>query len=247
MAVDPPTTAASGARRIVVDADHFAVRFLVPVVALAVAVLFHLLTYALLADMLDEQGVAPGCVVVPGDLLAFFAGAYLTEHLLKRIAPARRHALLDDHSVALVDRRSKGAGRSPSNGGAWSTPRAGALRSCGALAPKGWYCLALHCPRRAGHDPLHVHGRKEMEHLPGYEHFFRLRLRKETRTNPDPAPSPSSAACWRSKTGAERWCRSATISRAVTALMSSVHEWVSPAFGKKRGRTIRALLLLARR
>ena len=94
---------ASGAteRQITIDAEHFAVRFWVPVLALALAFVVHLVGTNLVGDMLGE-GTSPLCVVLPADVLALGAVA---SNGCSRHASSRRSATLTERALIVNDRR----------------------------------------------------------------------------------------------------------------------------------------------
>ena len=136
---------ASGAaeRQITIDAEHFAVRFWVPVLALALAFVVHLVGTNLVGDMLGE-GTSPLCVVLPADVLAFMGGSFALERLLKRHAPSRRSATLTEQALIVNDRRHS---RQHVTRIDWErTVNVKAWRFVvrrRSRIPKGWYCMAV--------------------------------------------------------------------------------------------------------
>ncbi len=170
-----------------VDADHFAVRFLVPVLGLVIAVIFHILVSALLGDWLEDNGTTPGCVIVPADVLVFVGAASLTERALKRWMPARRSATLSHDSLTFHDGRGKTpqtvrfALRQTLNAHAWRFEVKRRTR-----VPKGWYCLALYVLQDEQDAIFYTFmDGKEAETMPAYAHFIRLRPRRETQNSTD--------------------------------------------------------------
>lgn len=174
---------ASGAteRQITIDAEHFAVRFWVPVLALALAFVVHLVGTSLVGDMLGE-GTSPLCVVLPADVLAFMGGSFALERLLKRHAPSRRSATLTEQALIVNDRRHS---RQHVTRIDWErTVNVKAWRFVvrrRSRIPKGWYCMAVLLLQDEDDVILYTFmSPEEAEQVPGSGGFTRLRPRKET-------------------------------------------------------------------
>lgn len=173
-------------RRIVIDAEHFSVRFWGPVLALALVVLAHIVGMALAKRALGSS-VSPLCVVLPTDLAVFVGGGMVIERLLRRLLPSRRSATLSESALVITDAR-----RSPAritriewdrtvNIKAWRFPVQRRTR-----IPKGWYCMALHLLQDEEEAILYTFmPPQEAEKTIGYKYFVRLRPRRETQSNTD--------------------------------------------------------------
>jgi hypothetical protein len=178
--------AATSERHIVIDAEHFPVRFWGPVLALGLVVLAHIVGMALAKRALGSS-VSPLCVVLPADLLIFIAGGMIIERLLRRVWPSRRSATLSEQALVITDAR-----RSPArvtriewdrtvNVRAWRFPVQRRTR-----IPRGWYCMALHLLQDEEEAILYTFmPPQEAENAIGYRYFVRLRPRRETQSNTD--------------------------------------------------------------
>ena len=184
--MDRVERAASSERHIVIDAEHFPVRFWGPVLALGMVVLAHIVGMALAKRVL-EPSVSPLCVVLPADLLVFISGGALIDRLLRRVWPSRRSATLSEEALVITDAR-----RSPAritriewnrtvNIKAWRVPVQRRTR-----VPKGWYCMALHLLQDEEEAIFYTFmPPQEAENAIGYRYFVRLRPRRETQSNTD--------------------------------------------------------------
>ncbi|MBN2305976.1 MAG: hypothetical protein JXQ72_15955 [Anaerolineae bacterium] len=173
-------------RLIRIDSNHFAVRFLVPVLAVAATVFAHFFGMRVL-DALFGDSVDPGCVMLPSDFLILIGLAYVIEYGLKRLLPGRRSAELSERALVLVDSRRKHpnvteiAWDSIVNVMAWRFQVQRRTR-----VPKGWFCLAVHLLQDERDVILYTFmPQADAEAVPGYGNFVRLRPRKETRSNTD--------------------------------------------------------------
>ncbi len=173
-------------RRIAVDTEHFAVRFLVPVLTIGLTLLAHLILLSVLSRALDGS-LSPECIVLPVDLIVLVTVGYGSERLLKRLAPSRRHALLDDGGVALVDERHKPAETRHIQWAqnfsvqAWRFTVKRRTR-----VPKGWLCLAAQLLQDETDIIFYTFmSPEDAEKMAGYQNFTRLRPRKETQSNTD--------------------------------------------------------------
>jgi len=172
-------------RHIVIDAEHFSVRFLVPVLAVALVIVFHVAAQMALSGPLD--GGSAVCVVLPLDVLVLIAGGYAIERVLKRLLPSRRAAALSDDALVVTDAR-----RSPPqvtriewdrtvNVAAW---RFAVKRR--ARVPKGWYCMALRLLQDEQEATFYTFmPPEESEHSLGADEFVRLRSRQEVESGAD--------------------------------------------------------------
>ncbi len=177
--------AAAPERLIKIDSDHFAIRFLVPVLTIILVVGTHFLGTALLNDAI--KGVNPVCVILPVDLGMLLAGGYSIERLLKRALPSRRSARLSDTMLTITDGRVKPPHvitidwLQTVNVKAWRFAVTRRTR-----VPKGWYCMALHLLQDETEAVIYTFmPPDEAEHIIGFDHFTRLRPRKETESNTD--------------------------------------------------------------
>lgn len=175
-----------GGRLIRIDAEHFAIRLLVPILTIGVVVLAHVGGLALLGDALGE-GANPVCVMLPVDVVVLFAGGALIERGLKRLIPSRRSALLTSEALTVSDRRRRPArdvcidwGRTV-NVTAWRFTVQRRTR-----VPKGWFLMALHLLQDEEEVILYTFmPPREAEAVVGYRNFVRLRPRRETQSNTD--------------------------------------------------------------
>lgn len=177
---------ASTDRPIKVDADHFLIRFLVPVLALGVTALMHIAGMSAVGQWLDE-GISAECVVIPLDVLVLAASGIGIEAVLKRVLPSMRSALLTPEALILRDGRRKPV----------QTTRIDWERTVNARAwrftvhrrtrvPKGWFCMAVQLVQDETEAILYTFmPTDQAEKVPGYDNFVRLRPRKETESNTD--------------------------------------------------------------
>jgi hypothetical protein len=174
-----------GERQITIDAEHFSIRFLVPIIAVAAALLTHFGGRALLDNAFDN--IDPLCIVLPLDLAVVLAAGFGAEIVLKRLMPSRRRATLSDTALIVTDGRSNPPEVSridwdhTFNVKAWRF----AVRRRTRI-PKGWYCLALHLLQDETEVILYTFmSPGDSEAIIGYDNFVRLRPRSETQSNPD--------------------------------------------------------------
>ncbi|NLX10641.1 MAG: hypothetical protein GXY36_13370 [Chloroflexi bacterium] len=176
-----------GQRRITIDAEHFSIRFLVPVLTLGSVIVFHLVGMAVLDRVLDE-GVNVACIVLPLDVLVFLGLGYVYERVLKRVMPSKRYALLSDETLIVADGREKNPPQQVTltwdqtiNPAAWRFVVRRRTR-----VPKGWFCLALQLLQDEESIIFYTFmPQDEAEALPGYKQFVRLRPRKEVESSTD--------------------------------------------------------------
>lgn len=172
-------------RQIDVDQEHFGVRFMVPVLAFGLALIWHIGGLQRLPDPLF--GVDSLCLILPADVLIVLGVGYAVEQSLKRWFPSRRSATLTDEQLVLTDARHK-------------PPRTVTIRwdqTVNVLAwrftvkkrtrvPKGWYCLALHLLQDETELILYTFfSPHDAGQVPGYVNFVQLRSRQETLSNTD--------------------------------------------------------------
>lgn len=177
---------ATAARTIVIDSEHFAIRFLLPVLTIVTLLVVHLGGTALLDSLID--GVNPLCIVLPADAAVLFLGSNLIERALKRLLPSRRRAVLDAEALVVTDGRrtppevTRIAWDRAVNVRAWYFP----VRRRGARVPRGWYCMAMQLLQDDADVILYTFmPPNDAEASAGYAHFVRLRPRQETRSNTD--------------------------------------------------------------
>ena len=92
------------ARTIAVDAEHFGVRFMVPVMTIGLTLLVHVIGMFVLDAVLTE-GANPACVMLPVDAVVLIALGFGSERVLKRLFPSRRKCLLSDDALEMRDAR----------------------------------------------------------------------------------------------------------------------------------------------
>jgi hypothetical protein len=173
-------------RRITIDAEHFAIRFWVPVLAIAIVVVFHVVGTGLLSRLIGSES-NPGCVMIPVDIVFLIPVGYLIERHLKRIMPSRRSATLSDAALVITDERHDPPTTiqivwdKTVNVKAWRFTVQKRTR-----VPKGWYCMALQLLQDEGDAIFYTFmSPQEAEASIGYKQFARLRPRKETQSNTD--------------------------------------------------------------
>lgn len=175
----------SAGRVMKVDAEHFAVRFLVPTLTILMVVITHLGGTALLESL--GIGVNSLCIVIPADVVVLVAAGYGIERLLKRTLPSRRSARLSDEYLILSDRR-RNLSRithivwdKKVNVKAWRFVIRRRTR-----VPKGWFCMAVQLLQDEEEIILYAFmSPQEAETLPGYRNFAHLRPRREIETSRD--------------------------------------------------------------
>jgi hypothetical protein len=181
------TNSDSAERLIRIDSEHFVVRLLVPILAIALVVVAHLSGTSALDRLLGDGSVDPVCLMLLLDIALFLGASYGIERLLKRWMPSRRSAMLSDTALVVTDRRR----RPPAvarvvwdktvNVQAWRFPI-----QRGTRVPKGWYCMALRLLQDDTETVLYTFmPPEEAEASIGYRQFVRLRPRRETRSNTD--------------------------------------------------------------
>jgi hypothetical protein len=173
-------------RLIRIDVEHFAIRFLVPVLTVVVVILAHLLGTVMLDRRLGE-GVNPSGVMLPFDIVILIGTGYLVERGLKQIMPSRRRATLSSAALVVTDGRRKPpvitriTWDKTVNVKAWRFPVKRRTR-----VPKGWYCMAVHLLQDEEELILYTFmSPQEAEATTGYTNFVRLRPRQETESNTD--------------------------------------------------------------
>src|SRR5690554_1123139 len=176
---------APGERVITVDAEHFKIRLLVPILTIAATALVHFAGVQVLGALIDD--FSPLCIMLPLDLLVLLGAGTGIERVLKRLMPSKRTARLSDEKVVLSDAR-----RDPSevreiywdrmvNVNTWYFIIRRRTR-----VPKGWYCMAAHLLQDETELIFYSFiAPKEAEELPAFNNFVRLRPRKEVETQTD--------------------------------------------------------------
>lgn len=175
-----------GERLIRVDSEHFAIRFLVPLLSIVVTIAAHIVGTLALDGLLGDS-VNPLCAALILDAVVLFTSGYLFENILKRVMPSRRYATLDAQTLTVTDGRCKPPAVTrihwdkTVNVLAWRFTVKRQTR-----VPKGWYCMALHLLQDENETILYTFmPPAEAEVAVGYTHFVRLRPRQETQSNTD--------------------------------------------------------------
>ncbi len=216
-----PDPSGATERPIAIDAEHFAVRFWVPVLALVFAGGVHVVGMALVGRFLENT--SPACLILPLDVLVFMGGIYALDRLAKRRLPSRRSATLSEQALVVTDRR-----RSPTRVTRIDWERTVNVKSWRFVVhrrtriPKGWYCMALQLLQDEEEVILYTFmSPQEAEQVPGYASFTRLRPRKETLSSTDLSAATEQRRLLRLED--QRWEDGAEISaddfRAVLALV----------------------------
>jgi hypothetical protein len=173
------TPTAQPERLIRIDAEHMAVRFLMPTLTFGVVIVLHLIGVMVLS--------ASACIMLPIDVAVFLGAGYLIERTLKQRLPSRRFATLSDEALVITDTRHKPpavtrfAWDKAMNITAWrfAVTRRGRV-------PTGWYCMALHLLQDEEEMILYTFmPPQEAEAAVGYRKFVQLRPRKETESRTD--------------------------------------------------------------
>ena len=223
------TVSALGERTIVVDSEHFGIRFLVPILTIGLVIGLHLTGTNLLAQAAPE-GLNTVCIMLPIDIVVFVGGGLFIERGLKRRLPSRRTAALSDDALVIDDRRFKPprvariAWDKTVNVNAWRFTVHRRTR-----IPKGWQCLAMHFLQDDVEIILYSFAStEEAEALHGYHNFARLRPRKETRSNTDLRAVAEQRRLLRLEDA--RWADGAEVSRedfeaVLAALEQNVPGW----------------------
>lgn len=180
------TLAETGERLIPVDTDHFAIRFLVPILTIATTVLVHIVG-VLLLDRVMGDDTSPLCIMLPIDVLVLIGAGTGIERVLKRLLPSKRSARLSEDALVLTDARRK-----PADVRRVALDRAINVNTWHFVirrrsrVPKGWYCMAMHLLQDETEMIFYTFmSPKDAEALASYDRFVRLRPRQETESNTD--------------------------------------------------------------
>lgn len=183
---DTPLSSPADARSIRIDAEHFSVRFWVPVLAIVLTAAIHFTGMSLLGQAFGDS-TDPACIMLPADFVILITLAFVIERALKRLMPSRRTAHLSNETLRITDARH-------------DPPRHFELhwnKTLNVIAwrfrvrrrtrvPKGWYCMALQLLQDEQDAILYTFmPQEEAEAVSGYAQFVRLRPRKETESNTD--------------------------------------------------------------
>lgn len=176
---------AAAPRTLTVDAEHFGVRVLVPVLTLTIVLIVHLGGLMIVNQAIND--VNPACVVLPVDVVVLLSVGYGIERILKRLMPSRRTAELNESSLIITDRRRRPARQiaihwdQTVNVLAWRFEVRRRTR-----VPKGWFCLAVQLVQDEQEIILYTFmAAPTAEKISGYKNFVRLRPRRETESNTD--------------------------------------------------------------
>lgn len=185
-AASPDSLAQPAERVFPVDAEHFSIRLLVPVLTVVLTVLFHIVGLLVLNEVASED-TSTICILLPLDGLVLLTAGLGIERVLKRLLPSRRSARLSHDSLTLTDARPNPPDvrtiywERALNASAWYFVVRRRTR-----IPKGWYCIALHLLQDDTEIILYAFmPPAEAEALPEFARFVRLRPRKETETITD--------------------------------------------------------------
>jgi hypothetical protein len=168
-----------------VDADHFAIRFLVPSLTIALVLIVHLGGTYVFAEMQSEVNTL--CIVLPLDAVVLVTAGSLIERVLKHWLPSRRSARLSDDALTIHDGRHK-----PPKVSRVEWDRTVNFKTWRFIVrrrtrvPKGWYCMAVQLLQDEEDLIFYTFmSQQDAEAVSGYDHFTRLRPRRETESNTD--------------------------------------------------------------
>jgi hypothetical protein len=185
-AASPDSLAQPAERVIPVDAEHFSIRLLVPVLTVVATVLFHIVGLLAL-NRAGSENTSAICILLPLDGLVLLTAGLGIERVLKRLLPSRRSARLSHDGLTLTDARSN-----PPDVREIDWDRALNVSTWYFVVrrrtriPKGWYCMALHLLQDDTEIILYAFmSPADAEVLPEFPQFVRLRPRKETETVTD--------------------------------------------------------------
>lgn len=180
-ALSPDPLAQPAEHVIPVDAEHFSIRLLVPVLTVVATVIFHVVGLLVLNRVASED-TSTLCILLPLDGLVVLTAGLGIERVLKRLLPSRRSARLSDERLVLTDARSN-----PPEVREIDWDRALNVSTWYFVVrrrtriPKGWYCMALHLLQDDTEIILYAFmPPADAEALPFFPRFTRLRPRKET-------------------------------------------------------------------
>ncbi len=148
----------SGDRLIPIDSEH-AGQLIVPVLALGVAIVAHIIGMTVFKSVLEEIA-SPLCAMLLIDALIFITIWSLVGRIVKRVRPSPRYATLNAEALVITDARRKPAlvkriaWDKTVNIKAWKF-----AINRRARVPKGWYCLALYLLQdETDVHPVYLHG-----------------------------------------------------------------------------------------
>ncbi len=175
----------SGDRLIPIDSEH-AGQLIVPVLALGVAIVAHIIGMTVFKSVLEEIA-SPLCAMLLIDALILITIWSLVGRIVKRVRPSPRYATLNAEALVLTDARRKPAQVKRI---AWDkTVNIKAWKFAinrRARVPKGWYCLALYLLQDETDVILYTFmAPQAAETAVGYNHFIRLQPRKDSAPDTD--------------------------------------------------------------
>jgi hypothetical protein len=220
------TPAGEPMRPIKIDAEHFLVRFLVPVLSIVLVIVLHFVGTAVLDSLMDE-GNSAACTMVPIDIVALVGIGFGLDRLLKRVIPSRRYAALGEHNLIVTDGRSKPPvvlrfeWDKAVNVKAWRFTVSKRTR-----VPKGWYLMAIQLLQDEQEVIFYTFmPPREAETSIGYDNFVRLRPRKETQSNSDLTAAAEQRRLLRLEDA--RWNDGAEITRQdFKAILAALQRWI---------------------
>lgn len=175
----------AGDRLIPIDSEHTG-QLIVPVLALGVAMVAHIIGMIVFKSLLDEIA-SPLCAMLLIDVLIFIAAWSLVDRIVKRVRPSARYAALNAEALVITDARRKPAQVKRI---AWDkTVNIKAWKFAinrRARVPKGWYCLALYLLQDETDMILYTFmAPQAAETAIGYKHFIRLQPRQDSASDTD--------------------------------------------------------------
>jgi hypothetical protein len=179
------STEQAGDRLIPIDTENSS-QLIVPVLALVVALIAHIIGLSLFSSLLKEIA-SPICAMLFIDAVIFVAAWSAIERIVKRVRPNRRYATLSAEALVITDARYKStqvtriAWDNTVNVKAWKFAINRRTR-----VPKGWYCLALYLLQDEADAILYTFMNPQMaETIIGYGHFIRLQPRNNRSSDAD--------------------------------------------------------------
>jgi hypothetical protein len=172
-------------RLIPIDTEHSS-QLLVPVLALVIAAVVHVIGLMLFRNVLKEIA-SPICAMLLIDAAVFIAAWSVIDRFLRRIRPSPRYATLNSEALVITDGRqhpaqvTRIAWDKAVNIKAWKFTINRRTR-----VPKGWYCLALYLLQDETDAILYTFMNPQLAEVAiGYGHFVRLQPRQNSASDAD--------------------------------------------------------------
>jgi hypothetical protein len=172
-------------RLIPIDTEHSS-QLLVPVLALVIAAVVHVIGLMLFRNVLKEIA-SPICAMLLIDAVVFIAAWSVIDRFLRRIRPSPRYATLNSEALVITDGRqhpaqvTRIAWDKAVNIKAWKFTINRRTR-----VPKGWYCLALYLLQDETDAILYTFMNPQLAEVAiGYGHFVRLQPRQNSASDAD--------------------------------------------------------------